>query len=292
MKKTYTSAFKARLVLELLKEEKSLSQLASEHKVHTNLLGNWRDLALADFASLFDKKNLTADLLAAHSQQVEELFAHIPRLTHEVNWLKKNLASTLTRAQRTAFVERAESELTLVEQAQLLGLSRASLYYKKVEPSEEEVRLKHRIDELYTQYPFFGSRRMSAQMQREGESANRKRVQPYMREMGIDITYMRLVGGWLYLVAILDWHSRYVVSWELSDTMEMAFVLSAVRDAFRWSEPEIFNSGQGSHFTSPVYIEMLKEAGTRGCNLKWDSISGLRLTSFICLCLAALERSP
>ncbi len=146
-------------MLELLKGEKSLSQLASEHKVHLNLLRNWRDLALDDFASLFDKKNLTADLLAALSQQVEELFAQIPRLTIEVNWLKKNLASTLTRTQRTAFVERAESELTLVEQAQLLGLSRASLYYQKVEPSEEEVRLKHRIDELYKQYPFFGSRR-------------------------------------------------------------------------------------------------------------------------------------
>lgn len=89
MKKTYTSAFKAKLVLELLKGEKSLSQLASEHKVHPNQLRNWRDLALADFASLFDKKDKTSDLLAAHDQQVEELFAQIGRLTTQVNWLKK-----------------------------------------------------------------------------------------------------------------------------------------------------------------------------------------------------------
>jgi putative transposase len=189
--------------------------------------------------------------------------------------------------------------LALVEQAQLLSVSRASLYYQKVEPSEEEVRIKHRIDELYTQYPFYGSRRMSAQLQREGESANRKRVQRYMREMGIqgiapgpnlskrnqahkvypyllkglaisepnqvwgiDITYIRLVGGWLYLVAILDWYSRYVVSWELSDTLEMPFVVTAVKRAFEVRVPKIFNSDQGSHFTSPVYIEMVKEAGT------------------------------
>jgi putative transposase len=189
--------------------------------------------------------------------------------------------------------------LTIGEQAQLLSISRASLYYHKVEPTEEEVRLKHRIDELYTRYPFFGSRRLTAQLMREGEKVNRKRVQRYMREMGIegiapgpllskrnqahkvypyllkgvvinrcnqvwgiDITYIRLVGGWLYLVAILDWHSRFVVSWELSDTLEMPFVLSAVREAFRGSVPEIFNSDQGSHFTSPVYIGMLKEAGT------------------------------
>lgn len=162
------------------------------------------------------------------------------------------------------------------------------------------MRLKHRIDELYTQYPFFGSRRMAAQLQREGQSANRKRVQRYMREMGIegiapgpnlskrnqahkvypyllnglaitepnqvwgiDITYIRLLAGWLYLVAILDWHSRYVVSWELSDTMEMPFVVRAVKRAFVESVPKIFNSDQGSQFTSPVYIEMLKEAGTQ-----------------------------
>ncbi len=177
-------------------------------------------------------------------------------------------------------------------------MSRASLYYHKVGPSEEEVRIKHRIDELYTQYPFYGSRRLTAQLRREGEGVNRKRVQGYMREMGIegiapgpnfskrnqahkvypyllkglvinrcnqvwgiDITYIRLLAGWLYLVAILDWHSRFVVSWELSDTLEMAFVLSAVSRAFRGRVPEIFNSDQGSHFTSPVYIEMLKEAG-------------------------------
>jgi transposase len=89
MKKTYTATFKAKLVLELLQGDKSLTQLASEHKVHPNLLRNWRDQALQDFASLFEKKNLTADLQAAHERQVEELFAQIGRLTTQVNWLKK-----------------------------------------------------------------------------------------------------------------------------------------------------------------------------------------------------------
>jgi transposase len=89
MKKTYTSAFKAKLVLELLQGDKSLTQLASEHKVHPNLLRNWRDQALQDFASLFEKKNLTADLQATHERQVDELYAQIGRLTTQVNWLKK-----------------------------------------------------------------------------------------------------------------------------------------------------------------------------------------------------------
>ncbi len=300
MKKTYTSAFKAKLVLELLKGEKSLSQLACEHKVHPNLLRNWRDQALHDLASLFDKKNLTADLQAAHERQVEELFAQIGRLTTQVNWLKKNLASTLTRDERRLLVERQDNEVSLSEQAQLLSLSRASLYYQKVAPTAEEVRLKHRLDELYTDYPFYGSRRMAAQRQRQGEPANRKRVQRYMREMGLEgiapganlskrnqahkvypyllkglaikhsnqvwgiaITYIRLLAGWLYLVAILAWHSRYVVSWELSDTMEMPFLLSAVSNALGGVVPEIFNSDQRSLFTSEAYVALLKQSGTQ-----------------------------
>ena len=89
MRKTYSSAFKANLVLQLLQGDKSLSQLASEHKVHPNLIRNWRELALKDFASLFENKNLTADLQASHEQQVEELYAQIGRLTTQVNWLKK-----------------------------------------------------------------------------------------------------------------------------------------------------------------------------------------------------------
>lgn len=190
--------------------------------------------------------------------------------------------------------------LSLGAQAELVAISRASLYYKPVPPGEEEVRLKHRIDELYTAYPFYGSRRLTAQLQREGETVNRKRVQRYMREIGIegiapgpnlskrnlqhrvypyllkeiaitqcnqvwgiDITYIRLLAGWLYLVAILDWHSRFVVAWELSDSLEMDFVMTAVRRAFAVGVPEIFNSDQGSHFTSEAYVKLLSEAGTQ-----------------------------
>lgn len=183
-------------------------------------------------------------------------------------------------------------------QAQLLGLSRASLYYAKVCPSDEEIRLKHRIDEIYTQYPFYGSRRITVQLRREKRVINRKTVQRYMREMGIygicpgpnlskrslehrlypyllrhtkashpnhvwgiDITYIRLEGGWMYLVAVLDWYSRFVVSWELDQKMEIAFVMEAVERALVQATPLIWNSDQGSHFTSPLYLERLEQAG-------------------------------
>lgn len=213
---------------------------------------------------------------------------------------KKNLVSTLPRANRLALIEREDAELPLSVQAELLGVSRASLYYTPVPPSTAEVTLKHRIDELYTAHPFYGSRRLRVCLQREGLRINRKTVQRYMREMsivaicpgqklskrelahrvhpyllrgvraakpnhiwGIDITYIRLVAGWLYLVAVLDWYSRYVISWELSDSLEIGFVLTAVERALTVARPEIWNSDQGSHFTSPQYVERLQEASVR-----------------------------
>lgn len=189
-------------------------------------------------------------------------------------------------------------ELTLTAQAELLGLNRTGLYYHPLGPSEEELKLKHRIDEIYTMYPFYGSRRITAQLKNESFLVNRKAVQGHMREMGIegicpgpnlskrdlqnrtfpyllkglvivranqvwgiDITYIRLVHGWLYLVAVMDWYSRFIVSWELDQTLEISFVLEAVERALSVSRPDIFNSDQGSHFTSPKYIDLVKSHG-------------------------------
>lgn len=183
-------------------------------------------------------------------------------------------------------------------QAEILGLSRSSLYYRAREPSAEEIKIKHRLDELYTEHPFFGSRRMTVMLNREGCGVNRKRIQRYLREMGleaiyprprkpvgagaehrihryllnetvitrpnqvwaIDITYIRLQTGWLYLTAVLDWYSRYVVSWELDSTLALGFVMAAVDQGLKQGQPEIWNSDQGSHFTSAAYLERLKDA--------------------------------
>jgi putative transposase len=197
-------------------------------------------------------------------------------------------------------VEQENSELPLKIQAKLLDLNRSSLYYQPVPPSAAEVAIKHCIDEIYTRYPFYGSRRITVTLNKEGVEINRKAVQRHMREMGIagicpgpnlskrrlehrvypyllrditssypnhvwgiDVTYIRLRGGWMYLVAVLDWFSRYVVSWELDQSLEMAFVLAAVEQALANDRPTIWNSDQGSHFTSPQYIQVLEEAGVQ-----------------------------
>ena len=192
------------------------------------------------------------------------------------------------------------AELAIQAQAALLGVSRSSLYYQPVPVSAEELAIKRRIDELYTASPFYGSPKITAQMNAEGWGINHKRVERAMREMGlvaiypgpnlskrrrsegvwpyllrgveiaapnqvfgIDITYIRLRYSWMYLVAVLDWYSRYVVAWEVDETLEMPFVLSAVDRALACAVPSIFNSDQGSHFTSSQYTSRLLTAGTR-----------------------------
>lgn len=158
--------------------------------------------------------------------------------------------------------------------------------------------IKHRIDELYTAHPFYGSRKLTVLLSEQFGPINRKRVQRYMREMGIagitpgpnlskrvsehrvypyllrgvsaqrpnhiwgcDITYIRLRHGWLYLVAIIDWFSRYVVNWRLDDTLEIGFVLDVIVEALASAKPEIWNTDQGSHFTSPQVTQPLLAAG-------------------------------
>jgi putative transposase len=183
-------------------------------------------------------------------------------------------------------IERGRPDLLVSVQSELLRLNRASLYYRPVPPSPEEVALKHRIDEIFTERPFYGSRKIvygsrkiAAVLKREGKGVNRKAIQRHMREMGIsaiypgpnlsrrnaehsvypyllrgrtvrqvnevwgiDITYIRLEAGWMDLVAVLDWHSRYVVSREMDQTLELHFVLSAVERAFKGASPLILNS--------------------------------------------------
>jgi putative transposase len=207
------------------------------------------------------------------------------------------VASSLPRAERLALVDRQDQVVSVRTQATLLGLARSGLYYRPVAPKAVEVQIKHRIDALYTAHPFYGSRRLAAQLRRDGLQVNRKAVQRHMREMGIagiapgpltstpasehrvypyllrgvtasypnhvwgvDITYIKLQTGWLYLVAVLDWHSRYIVSWELSQTLERPFVLAAAQRALARATPTIWNSDQGSQFTSQEYLALLTTA--------------------------------
>ena len=189
-------------------------------------------------------------------------------------------------------------EISVRRQSELLGVNRSSLYYQPLGESEENLMLMRLIDQEYTRHPFLGSRRMAEWLCGRGHRAGRHRVRRLMRMMGIeavypkpklsqpgeghkiypyllngvavtrvnqvwstDITYIRMAAGFVYLVAVMDWHSRYVLSWELSTTMEMDFCVAALRRALRRGRPEIFNSDQGSQFTSDRFTGVLKDRG-------------------------------
>lgn len=196
-------------------------------------------------------------------------------------------------------IEPSHSSLSIVRQCELLSLSRAS-YYRNTNwagESEENLNLMQLIDEEYTRHPFYGSRKMRDYLRRQGHKVNRKRIQRLMRKMGIksvapspntskpslehkvypyllngleikranqvwctDITYIRLSGGFVYLVAVMDWYSRKVLSWEVSASMDDSFCVSALERALRlYPKPEIFNTDQGSQFTGKAFTGVLKD---------------------------------
>jgi putative transposase len=221
-------------------------------------------------------------------------------------------------------IEVGIADVPLTAQADILSLSRSSLYYTPSPPSAHEVAAKHRIDELYLEFPYYGARRMAAQLRREGQALDRKTVRKYMQEMGLialypgpnlskrhsehrvfpyllrdvtpsapdhvwgmDITFIRLRQGWMYLVAVLDWYSRYIVSWAFDDTLEIGFVLDAARQALARATPQIWNTDQGSQFTTEHNVQKLG----RKVGLNEALRAGESLT-FSCAALGFVPPSP
>ena len=196
-------------------------------------------------------------------------------------------------------IDPEQPELSVRRQCELLRVSRSGLYYEPVPTSPEELALMRRIDELHLKHPFYGSRKLSDVLRKEGREANRKRIQRLMRLMGIeamvpkpntskphpehvvypyllrgltisrvnrvwatDITYIPMKAGFLYLVAIMDWYSRRVLSWRLSNTLDSSFCVDALEEALaRFGPPEIFNTDQGAQFTADAFTKVLRDRG-------------------------------
>ena len=191
-------------------------------------------------------------------------------------------------------IEPCHKELSIRRQCELLKLTRSNLYYEPVKVSEETLRIMNRIDEIFTEIPFYGSRKIGEALRREGYIIGRERIQSLMRQMGLraiypkvklskkhpdhriypyllgnldisrpnqvwcaDITYIRLKQGFLYLVAIMDWFSRYVLSWRLSNSLDVSFCTEALEEALGKGRPDIFNTDQGSQFTSDDFTGIL-----------------------------------
>jgi putative transposase len=231
------------------------------------------------------------------SQAIQaELYERIGRLKMELEWVKKKLPATADL--KRPLVEPSNYHLSIRRQCELLGLNRSSYYLPPAAESEENPRLMRLIDEQFLKTPFYGSRQMTACLRRSGETVNRKRVQRLMALMGLeavfprprtttaeagarvypcllrdrvlthvnevwssDITYVPMRHGFMYLTAVIDWFSRYVLSWRLSNSLEGRFCVEALEEALTRGRPEIFNTDRGSQFTARDYTGRLEEAG-------------------------------
>lgn len=194
------------------------------------------------------------------------------------------------------FIEPKNKEISLVRQCELLGINRTSIYYQPRAERVEDVEFMRLLDAQYTETPFYGYRRMTVYLQNLGHQVNHKRVLKLMRKLGLeaiypkpnlskpnkehlkfpyllrgmkieysdkgwatDITYIRLKGGFIYLLAIMDWHSRFVIDFEVSNSLESTVFVETLKRALEKSKPEIFNSDQGSQFTAIEWLKVLTE---------------------------------
>ena len=259
-------------------------------------------LANASLAFDNKREDNLREKLAEERKEKSEYAKKVGQLTMQVDWLKKNLKKLSDLTTRVNLVRNLSTtkELPVSTGAKLLGINRTSVYYGGIPVSEEELECKSIIDHLHTDNPTWGARQMSAQLKLRGYQVGRRKAGRYMREMditpiypkmnlskrmkqakvcpyllrnavidrpnqawSIDITYIPMKHGFLYLTAIIDWYSRCIVGWDVDDTLDTTMVINACKKAFKVAKPLIINSDQGSQFTSDKYIDFIRNNGIR-----------------------------
>ncbi|WP_426342443.1 IS3 family transposase [Pseudoduganella sp. S-14] len=297
----YTAEFKAKVGLEAVRGVKTVTEIAQEYGVHPVLVGQWKKEILENAGALFDVKrgpkpvdeSSPEDKLYSEigklKMQVDWLKKKLGGMSpaERARWIERDDEMPLTM----------QCELASISRSSVYRRMEAAVREQSL--TEEDSQLRGLIDEEYTNRPFYGSRRMVVFLRRRGYCVNRKRVQRLMREMGLagmapgpetskphpehkvypyllrgvavtrpnqvwstDLTYIRLARGFAYLVAVIDWYSRKVLSWRISNSMDASFCVDCLEDALRhYGRPEVFNSDQGSQFTSTAFTGVLKREG-------------------------------
>ena len=303
----YTSAFKTKLVLELLQNQDTLAEIASKHNILPQNLVNWKKTFLANAEIAMEPSKAVKEYkeeLIKSQEQNERLTALVGKVTVEKEWLAKKLVS-LGSSKIKQLVELKPSKtsipfLSVNHQCQLLGINRSGLYYKpRVNRAKQAI--KNHITKVFEQIPIYGEKKVHQQLLEDGIKVSLNTVARYRQELGLkavlavkqvnttipikehkkytyklrglnishanhvwstDITYIKIAGGMVYMAAIIDWHSKAVLSHRVSNTMDNQLVMSVLNDALaKYPHPEIFNTDQGSQYTSEVHTQKLKKLG-------------------------------
>ncbi|MFD2781760.1 IS3 family transposase [Novosphingobium pokkalii] len=297
-RKRYSADFKAKVAMEAIRGDLTLAELAAKHGVHHTMIGAWKRQAMDGMASLFDGGDQAAK--ASSEAEIEKLHAKIGQLLVERDFWQEPLRS-MSMDRRRRMIEPDNADLSITAQCRLLSISRSGYYCAPVPENGATLALMAVIDQVFMDCPWYGSRQMARHLQRMGHAVGRRRARRLMARMGLaaiyqrprtsdphpehriypyllrdlaiirpnqvwcaDVTYLPMRRGFLYLVAIMDWATRKVLAWRISNTMDAGFCVEALEDAMaRHGKPEIFNTDQGSQFTSHAFTSALREAAGR-----------------------------
>ena len=308
---TYTAEQKTKIVLEMLKEEMTTSQLATKYKITSQSLGKWKLQFLENASLAFDLGGATK----AYRDEIEELKTEndglakaLGKATIKAEWATGKLKS-LDFDNKKSLIESKHNKISVLEQCESLGISRSSYYYHAVPMRQENIKLLHKIDEIATENSEYGYRFIYEQLKEDGYSVGKNRVLKYMGILGIqaiyptkkkltslknqehpiyeyllkqywskvgkrrtvyvptpnevwsgDITYIRINGGFMYLAAVIDWHSKAILAYKISNSMDATLATDVLAEALaKYPKPKIFNSDQGSQYTSHEHTSLLKK---------------------------------
>ena len=307
-RKTYSAEFKAKVVLEVLEAELTLNQIASKYELLPANVKNWKKMFLENMSLAFDKSTVVKE----YKEQIEVLQSSndclakkVGNLTVEKDFLVEKLLSLVSSKTRKKFVD-TKHNLSVNKQCKLLHIAKSTLYYTPLKrfSTEWDIKFLNELNEIHSEFPYYGTRRLVTALENEGYWVGRKFIKSAMEYMGIralypkhkttqaykehykykyllkefkndknqvvvetpnqvwstDITYIKLEKGFVYLAAVIDWNTKKILSWKLSNTMDIALTTGVLNDALaRYSKPEIFNTDQGSQYTAQAHVNILKE---------------------------------
>jgi len=326
-RKSFSADFKAKLVLEVLEGEATVNEIASKYGVLPISLKNWKKQFLENMSLAFDKSTVVKE----YKDEIEELKKSKDSIAKklgetivEKEFLEGKLVSLASSKERKTLLD-TKLNLSLNHQCKLLHVSKSSLYYEAKKPfsTGKEIKLLDAINNIYSDFPSYGYRRITKQLQNDGYNVGNKLIKKAMKYMGIealypkpktttankehtkypyllkdfrndagqividrankvwstDITYIKLEKGFVYLAAIIDWYSKKILSWKLSNTMDVSLTTSVLKEALAlYPNPEIFNTDQGSQYTSKVHTGILKKHDIK---ISMDGVG--RATDNICI---------
>jgi len=307
-RKTYSAEFKAKVVLEVLEGNETLNQIASKYELLPANVKNWKKIFLENMGLAFDKSAVVKEYkekIETLQKDKDSMAKKVGELTLEKDFLEGKLVSLVSSRTRKKFVD-TKHKLSLNKQCKLLHIAKSTLYYSPVKrfSTEWEIKFLNELNDIHSEFPYYGTRRLVTALENEGYWVGRKLIKSAMEYMGIralypkhqttqaykehykykyllkefkndnnqviidtpnkvwatDITYIKLEKGFVYLAAVIDWNSKKILSWKLSNTMDVKLTTDVLNEALSlYPKPEIFNTDQGSQYTAQAHVDILKK---------------------------------